>query len=240
MENKEKFDVYESYMFQIIMKVFFDLFDQIGIHCKENEYSSQERKAKAKKYFNRLWEQSEYHPTGTIICEKYNCSFKVMFYGDDNEVILKTGRNKRRSPFSLKELAMVKVAQQISIYEVDTIFWIYSRFPVDIYFQAGDEWSRLVWSVKRILLQQIHRRFEPSHYEDITRSYYLDVDDPIQISKNPIPYCQKCYEQEFLNENLHSNSREKHCDVCSLFKNIRFSTSLLNKNGHFSDCCNRK
>lgn len=244
MDNKKKRDFYlhESRMCNIRINVILELYDDYGTRYKENEYSAKERKQKAKKYFTRLWEQSEYHPTGTIICEKYDCSFKVEFHGeDDNDsvVILKTRCKKKLTPFSLKELAMVKVAQQISLYEMDTLYWIYSRFLMDIFFHAGDEWSRIVWSVKRIIRHQIHRRFTESHYE-LNANMYLDIDDPERISKNPIPYCQKCYEVEFLNENLHCISREKHCDVCSLLKNIRFSTSLLNKNGHFSDCCNRK
>lgn len=243
--NKKERDFYlqhESKMSNIRIKVLLELFDDHRTCYKENEYSAAERKQKARKYFARLWEQSEYHPTGTIICEKYDCSFKVEFHGeDDNDsvVILKTRCKEKLTPFSLKELAMVKVAQQISLYEVDTLYWIYSRFLMDLFFHAGDECSRIIWNVNRIIRNQIHRRFSGNHYEIFTH-IYRDIDDPERISKNPIPYCWKCYEMEFLNENLHCVSREKHCDVCSLFKNIRFSTSMLNKNGHFSDCCNRK
>lgn len=244
MDTKRVFNARESYISNMKIEILFRLFDEVGFEYKENEYSEKERRAKAMKYLIRLWEQSKSHDgNGSIVCEKYNCSFQVLSHGDDYndaDVILKTGCNKKRTPFSLKELAMVKVTQQIATYDVETLLWIYFRFLVDISFHGGEEWLRIVWNVRRIFMHQIHRRENETVYENIPSMYLLHVDDANQFSQNPIPYCEKCYEMEFSNENLHSDSWEKHCDVCSLFKNIRFSTSLLNTNGHFADCCNRK
>lgn len=165
MANRRVFNAHESYISSLSVRVICELFDLIGSGFKENGYSRQEIKQKAEKYFTRLCEQSDNHNYAAIVCEKYNCSFKIQFFDDGKYVLsLRTECNKKRSPFSLKELAMVKVTQQISIYELDTLFWIYSRFLVDISFHAGDEWSRTVWSVKRIIMQQIHRRLYPNQY----------------------------------------------------------------------------
>lgn len=208
----------------------------------ENLHATFELRSFARHCFSRLCSQIEQNNGLDIICEKYNTSFNIRrndYIYDDNEfsylanAYLKTQFKKERNPFSLKEIAMVKVAQQITKYNLIELLWLYFSYNhlINIFFRAGVDGYREVYSVKKVLMLQLCKHLYPKY-----RHPTDDDDNPTKICINPIPYCMKCYEIEFNMENLHDNGLEPHCSVCGFITHSRLSTSVMDTYGHFTDC----
>lgn len=205
----------------------------------ENLDRRYENKATAHYEFLLLHSKSKRLRGKDTICRKYNCAFnlKIREYCADGlkyltNAVVKPQIGKTRSPSRLTELAMVKVAQRLPLYKLNTLAEMYFNFDhlLNINIRGGINGNRYIHELKRVFLINICEKIGISFMKEEDEDYYE------QLCINPISYCVKCEAIDFGPDFI--RSRQAHCILCSFVGNVRFSTNILERNGHYSECPN--
>lgn len=199
--------------------------------------SENESILEASRRFKYLHSQVKRMKGMDIKCWKYNCTFNLFNLQHGGEGInlyinsnVQTQIGTPRSPSTLKEMSLLKVTQQLPMYDIDALCVLYFKLDhlTQNIIRGGRNGFRRNYKLERILLimlsQKLGFRFRREEKDVFNEHFFTDTS----------MFCEECSIIEF--DSNFNKSLEPHCMVCAFIAEIRFSTKILEKNGHFSQC----